>query len=249
MKLKFFDERINSLLLLLVLLISWLYFFMINNLWLYIPVYIFIIITFKLNQLSFKRMLKITFLSFIFTALYSALVLAFPNQALMVGGLYSWQLGTHYVYKISRFLLESQFKIFVRIGTIASLSIGSMYAINYEKILIHLMQSKKIPAKLGYPILLAFNSIGLFKSELEKIRINARFRRIPLKDRFNLFFPLLVFAIRHAERGAMSLITRGLNENKEYFFDTQLKTTDKRVISIYFLILITCIIVKITLVA
>ena len=92
-------------------------------------------------------------------------------------------------------------------------------------------------AKLGYPLLLAFNSVSLLRAEYQKIQINAKFRNISLVERWNTLFPLLVFAIRHADRGAMSLITRGLNENKSYYFEVKLMKRDLMVF-IGFLILL-----------
>jgi energy-coupling factor transporter transmembrane protein EcfT len=88
----------------------------------------------------------------------------------------------------------------------------------------------------GYPILLALNSIALFKEEYDRIKINARLRDLPFKDQFMLFFPLLVFAIRHSQRGALSLVTRGLNQQKTFYFSYGLSFDDKKRLFLFWLI-------------
>jgi len=51
---------------------------------------------------------------------------------------------------------------------------------------------------------------------MDRLRIIAKQRELDLKDRMAFFFPLLVFAIRHSQRGSLALVTRGLSEKKVF---------------------------------
>jgi energy-coupling factor transporter transmembrane protein EcfT len=141
---------------------------------------------------------------------------------------------------VPKALVVNQFKVFLQVGLVSSVSFLSMRLIKFEKLLIFLMQNKWIGAYLGYPILLALNSVKLLKSEFEKIKLNVKMRKLAPWQRINLIFPLLVFAIRHADRGALSLITRGLNEEKFYYFEVDLKVIDKIIILLFCLIVLVC---------
>jgi hypothetical protein len=80
------------------------------------------------------------------------------------------------------------------------------------------------------------NSIALFKDEFDRIKVNARLRDLPLKDRLSIFFPLLVFAIRHSQRGALSLVTRGLSDQKSFYFSYDISSLDKNIFKVFLLI-------------
>lgn len=80
----------------------------------------------------------------------------------------------------------------------------------------------------------------MLKTEFDKIKINAKMRGFNFFQRINMLFPLLVYAIRHADRGAMSLITRGLSEDKAYFFESSLTLSDKILMLIFILLVFVC---------
>jgi energy-coupling factor transporter transmembrane protein EcfT len=88
---------------------------------------------------------------------------------------------------------------------------------------------------MGYPLLIAMNSILLFKEEFDRIKLSAKFRGLGLKDRLFALFPLLVFAIRHSQRGSLSLVTRGLNPNKSFYFGYEISIQDRKWLSIFYL--------------
>jgi energy-coupling factor transporter transmembrane protein EcfT len=115
----------------------------------------------------------------------------------------------------------------LRLMLVSFLSMASGVVIDYTKVVLHLIVHKGLRLFWGYPFLLALNSIALFKSEFERIRINSRLRDLPWKDQLSLFFPLLVFAIRHSQRGALALVTRGLSDEKTFYFSYDLSPSDK----------------------
>lgn len=157
-----------------------------------------------------------------------------------------------FVFSLSLFLLtiihlkngvtiDHAQKTMFRLFFISLLSMSSAVVIDYSKVILHLTVSKRLKKKWAYPLLLAINSIALFKDEFDRIKINARLRELPMKDKLSPLFPLLVFAIRHSQRGAMSLVTRGLNEEKSFYFSYDVSLEDKRKLRqfwLFFLLLI-----------
>lgn len=118
---------------------------------------------------------------------------------------------------------------------ISLLSMSASIAIDFTKVILYLMVHKGLRLFWGYPMLLAINSIAQFKEEFERIKINARFRDLPFKDQFFVFFPLLIFAIRHSQRGALSLVTRGLNHQKSFYFSYALSIHDKKLFVLFWI--------------
>ncbi len=116
---------------------------------------------------------------------------------------------------------------------IALLSMSSTAAIDFSKVVLYLIVHMGLRLFWGYPMLLAINSLALLKEEFERIKINARFRNLPLKDKVFIFFPLLVFAIRHSQRGALSLVTRGLSHQKSFYFSYELSFRDKTILLVF----------------
>ena len=62
------------------------------------------------------------------------------------------------------------------------------------------------------------------RTEIRRIMLSARLRGLSWRERFLQWLPILIFALRHATRGAMSLRARGLNEHsqqKTFYYDYQ----------------------------
>lgn len=232
MKLNKFDERIHSLIIFSISITGILFYFFNRNFIWNLPVFIFLLISFFINKVELKKIILVVVGAFIFSFFCSYFIVFFPNELMHRPPFIDMKF-----MKVSEVLFWTQFKVFLRIGFISSISFLSLFAINFEKLLVYFLEKKWMSAKLGYPLLLAFNSVSLLRAEYQKIQINAKFRNISLVERWNTLFPLLVFAIRHADRGAMSLITRGLNENKSYYFEVKLMKRDLMVF-IGFLILL-----------
>jgi energy-coupling factor transporter transmembrane protein EcfT len=221
MKLNQFDEKVHSIALLTISLFSYLSFFLSGSTFCMYLLLVMLTFIFLYSGLSIKKVCLFLFGSILFSLSYSLMVLSFPNKELLVEPIYHW-----WILTLSKKMLLNQLVFFNRVTCVAMLSISSVTLINYEKVLIYLMKRKWLRVNFGYPVLLSLNSIGLLKSEFEKIRINAKFRNIPWRKRIDILFPILVFSIRHAERGAMSLITRGISEKKEFYFDVEVKRSD-----------------------
>ena len=162
-------------------------------------------------------------------------VVFFPNEKYANGEMLNW-----YFKLVPKELVLNQFRVFLQVGMISNISFLSMRSIKFEKLMLYFMQNKWISATIGYPILLALNSMSLIKSEFGKIKINAKMRGVSFFQRTNMLFPLLVFAVRHADRGALSLITRGLNEDKLYYFDVELTKIDYFTLIMFIVLIFIC---------
>lgn len=127
----------------------------------------------------------------------------------------------------------------LRMFFLFSISTFAFAAIDFDKIFNYLMATGKLKVNWGYPLLLAMNSLQMLKSEQERISFNAKLRQLRWHQRYFIFFPVLVFAIRHSERGAMSLVTRGLRADR-IFYNVNYPTKRDRIILIsYFLLTLT----------
>lgn len=172
------------------------------------------------NNLSLQSLLKILKHALLFSVTIFLFATLNPSNELKQGEVFII-LGKKF-YEMSILQgLKTSYKIFL----LSFISMCSATTINYTKVILYLIVNKGLKLIWGYPILLAMNSMILLKDELERIKINARFRQLPFLDRIFIFFPLLIFAIRHSERGAMSLLTRGLSDRKTFFnkYDVSLR--------------------------
>lgn len=132
--------------------------------------------------------------------------------------------------------MEKSIHTMVRLIIVTLVSMSSGSVINYTNVVLHLIVHKGLKLFWGYPLLLALNSIVLFKEEYDRIKINAKLRDLPLLDKIMVFFPLLVFAIRHSQRGALSLVTRGLTKEKSFYFSYDVSRRDKKILLIFWMI-------------
>lgn len=234
-RLNSFEENIHSLVIFIIVFIFAIFVFLTNNYYKYILIYFICMGILYFQKTSLKVILETVVISFIFSFFCAYFIVIFPHAKYANTEMITWKM-----LNVPKALVVNQFKVFLQVGLVSSVSFLSMRLIKFEKLLIFLMQNKWIGAYLGYPILLALNSVKLLKSEFEKIKLNVKMRKLAPWQRINLIFPLLVFAIRHADRGALSLITRGLNEEKFYYFEVDLKVIDKIIILMFCLIVLVC---------
>lgn len=128
------------------------------------------------------------------------------------------------------------FQLFVltnRLFLMFFISYASSLVVDWEKLILFFMSKNKLSKALGYPILIGLNSMTHLKQELEKIEINFKFKGIEQYKKIYMLFPLLVYAIRHSQRGAMALVSRGLNEDKKFYFNYDLNEFDRKILSSY----------------
>ena len=157
-----------------------------------------------------------------------------------------WDDTKKYIYIFSAIMLLVVLKLFygnessleisqyaLRMFFLFSMSMLSFSAIDFDQIFIYLMSIKKLKVEWGYSLLLAMNSLKLLMREQERITYNAKLRNLKWHQRYLTFFPVLVFAIRHSERGAMALVTRGLNSDKLFYYVRTPKTRDHVILGSY----------------
>jgi len=123
--------------------------------------------------------------------------------------------------------LSELFFTLQRLFWLFMVSICSAHLVDYEKLLLYCMSRKWLSVMVGYPMLIAINSISFLKEEVQRIKISFRFKGIPAYKQLFVLFPLLVFAVRHSQRGAVALVTRGLNQEKSFYFSYGISTRDK----------------------
>ncbi len=150
--------------------------------------------------LSLLQLAKISLYTLAFTAIYLLMVLLFPNP-------------------------ERAFEasVFIRLFFVSTLSVSSLAVIHGEVILLYLAQQNKFPVLLIYPLLFSLSSMGLFKQKFDLYRLNHRLRETKGWVLPKMLFQFLVFTLRFSESGALSLIARGLSENKLYYYDFSIR--------------------------
>jgi hypothetical protein len=228
------ETQIHSLYLFVMAALGLLFILISKYVLLSVAIYFFTLTIFFLNGLEPKSYLKILIAATLFSFTYFLLSQIYPAAELK--DTLTFRLGwiSFYHKSLNHGLLQV-----VRLGLLTSLSMASGLVVDYTKILMSFMQRKKIPLLLGYPIILALNSIVLLKNELNRIKMISFQRKLPLFTRIFPFFPLLVFAIRHSQRGALALVTRGLSENKTFYFNYQAQKSDRFFLLFFMLVYFT----------
>ncbi len=182
-----------------------------------------VLFLFLKNGLAAKKLVKVVSYALFFSFTLFLLSVFNPAKELQNGDAYHFLNMTFFKSSV-----DKAFMTMMKLFMVSFVSICSSSAIDYTKVILHLIVHKGLKLIWGYPFLLAINSITLLRDEYERIRLNAHLRQLPLRDKVFLFFPLLVFAIRHSQRGALSLVTRGLNDKKTFYFSYDLTRTDKK---------------------
>ncbi|MDD4975237.1 MAG: energy-coupling factor transporter transmembrane component T [Bacteriovorax sp.] len=223
-------EYLHSWYLLLVTFFTLFFLLSNRNLFLDLPIVVVTFYFYFKNGLTLSKFKRLFLYAFIFSFGLFFLNILYPSKELKTGE----------VYQISRFVIyqavwTKALSSMIRLFLVSFLSMSSGAVIDYTKVVLHLIVHKGLKLFWGYPILLAMNSIALFKEEFERIRINAKLRELPWQDQLSLFFPLLVFAIRHSQRGALSLVTRGLNHQKSFYFSYDLSALDRSRLKLFLL--------------
>lgn len=98
--------------------------------------------------------------------------------------------------------------------TLTTVMISS--AIDFEQLLLYLMQRRVLPVKLGYPLLAMMNSLSFLLAEFKRIKDAYLMRFGSKKYSIRMLYPVLVSAARYAFVAGISLESRGLNQHKTY---------------------------------
>jgi len=114
----------------------------------------------------------------------------------------------------------------VRAGSLSLISFSFLTALHYDKLIYNLIQNLKFPVSWGYALLIAFNSTSNIRAEFRRIQ-QAAVMRYTKKPLFYFYIiPLLVSATRYSQQAAMSIQTRGLNEDKSFIIRERVKICD-----------------------
>lgn len=193
----------------------------------------FLLFLYKKNGLKNIVMFRLMAYALVFSSMFLFLNLLYPGEKLKIGEQIT--LGSFTFYKAA---LMNGLINFARLFMLSLVSMCSTYSIIYTKVILHLIIHKGLKVVMGYPLLIALNSILLFKEEFNRIKLSARFRGLGWWDRIFVLFPLLVFAIRHSQRGSLSLVTRGLNPNKSFYFGYDIVPSDRKWLRFFFFMFI-----------
>ncbi len=109
----------------------------------------------------------------------------------------------------------------LKIGVITWVALLSSRMIHLRDIVMLTLQKKWLHLPIGYACLCGLGSLSLLQAESKRITLNAKLRGIKWHQRILVWIPLLIFSLRHAQRGAMSLRARGLYENKSFYYNYQ----------------------------
>ena len=225
------QEFLHSWYLLLIVVLVIFFLFFNNSLIFNLPMIGITLFLFAKNNLRLNLFFKIFSHALFFSMTIFIFSTMNPSADLQKGKVFYF-LGKKY-YEMS---LNQGMSTSLKIFCLSLISMCSASVIDYTKVILYLIVNQGLKLIWGYPILLAINSVLLFKNELERIKINARFRELPFNDRVAVFFPLLVFAIRHSERGAMSLASRGLSDSKTFFSAYETNLRDRLIFTSFLLI-------------
>lgn len=195
-----YPEKIHSAVSAVVLFIVIIGLFVFSHLTVMSVLFILTIGYFIYLGMKILKFLKISLYTASFTGIYLLMVWLFPNPA-----------------------KAFDLSVFVRLFFISTLSVSSLEVLHGEVILLYLAQKKKFPVMFIYPLLFSLSSINLFKQKFELYRLNHQMRQTKGWVLPKMLFQFLVFTLRFSENGALSLIARGLSENKFYYYDFSIK--------------------------
>ncbi|AXF86176.1 hypothetical protein DTO96_101917 [Ephemeroptericola cinctiostellae] len=116
---------------------------------------------------------------------------------------------------------EKANQIALKVWAMTWVALLSSRMVNVRDVISYLLQRGWLSMQIAYAMMVGIGSIDLMRDETRRISLNARLRGLSWRQRFLQWVPLLVFALRHAQRGAMSLRARGLNQSKSFYYNYQ----------------------------
>lgn len=126
-------------------------------------------------------------------------------------------------------------RIGFKIWALTWVALLSAKMVNLRDVITSGLQRRYLSSTIAYATLVGIGAITLLRAESSRISLNAKLRGLSAKQRFLQWLPLLIFAIRHAQRGAMSLRARGLGQNKAFYYNYQ-ATRSQRVRALLLLV-------------
>ena len=118
----------------------------------------FLLFLYKKNGLKNIVMFRLMAYALVFSSMFLFLNLLYPGEKLKIGEQIT--LGSFTFYKAA---LMNGLINFARLFMLSLVSMCSTYSIIYTKVILHLIIHKGLKVVMGYPLLIALNSILLFK--------------------------------------------------------------------------------------
>jgi len=139
-------------------------------------------------------------------------------------------------FQIQLSVIKQAFYYFLRLFLLSLISLSCGKILDLNQLVLYLMQVHHLSVKIGYSLIISLNSIGQLKKEFTRIMINLKLKGIPFRKRIYFMVPLIVFAFRYSERASLSLVTRGVNAEKTFFYHYQLEAKDRKILIVFFII-------------
>lgn len=117
--------------------------------------------------------------------------------------------------------LDLAISLTARVSAITISSIMLVSAVDFEELLLFLMQNFRLPVVIGYPFLSAVNALKNLKNEYIRIKNAYLIRYGANKYSIAILYPMLISATRYAYHNGLSMECRGLNSNKTYIHKTK----------------------------
>lgn len=109
----------------------------------------------------------------------------------------------------------------LKIWSLTWVALLSAKMINVRDVITYALQRRWLSTQIAYAMLVGIGAITLLRAESRRIMLNAKLRGIKGLQKFSQWIPLLIFSLRHAQRGAMSLRARGLTKDKVFYYNYQ----------------------------
>lgn len=135
-----------------------------------------------------------------------------------------WLWNIIFVAERSDNTLQKANQILLRVTTMTWVALMSGSMVNLRDVVSTALQRGWLSMNVAYALQLGFGAIGLMRAEIKRIMLSAKLRGLTWRERFLQWLPILIFALRHATRGAMSLRARGLAEHearKTFYYNYQ----------------------------
>lgn len=135
-----------------------------------------------------------------------------------------WLWNIIFVAERSDDTVQKANQILLRVTTMTWVALLSGSMLNLRDVVSTALQRGWLSMNVAYALQLGFGAIGLMRAEIKRIMLSAKLRGLTWRERFLQWLPILIFALRHATRGAMSLRARGLAEHearKTFYYNYQ----------------------------
>ena len=114
--------------------------------------------------------------------------------------------------------LQQSLHLSLRLYTLAMVSFSFVCHMPQQEVILTLLQWRLLPLKIGFALLAVFNAFSYLAQEFQRIQLayQMRYQRRLLTPR--IILPLLVAAARYAHNLNISIYTRGLNNQRSYYY-------------------------------